>query len=140
MVLTPHYPLSSALQAIMKLYDAQDEGTPPPRATAMQALRDIELRLEPIPQERLQQILARFFLHYGLSGEHIFLHYQQALQPYPEDLLCAAYHWILRHHAPAPAPAPADFLSFMQPAFLHRQSLARALARYVQQLEQEENA
>jgi len=135
MVLLPIHSPCEALQLLAPLLrdDAetlpQRQVSPHLRPAIEQALATVEARLQPISKEYLRQILARFFLHYGKDiRPHEFAYYQHALQRYPEDLVCAGYQYLLRHHFSPKAPLADDFVAFIQPEFLHREALQRKLA------------
>jgi len=86
-------------------------------------LEAIEAQLAPVPLDRLKQVVARLMIHFPLVGEHhhrFFNYYLACLKPYPEDLLCAAYQHVLRHHSAGGTPKIADFLAFMDPEMNHR--------------------
>ncbi|MDE3016958.1 MAG: hypothetical protein KGI29_08595 [Pseudomonadota bacterium] len=84
--------------------------------------------LAPVSRERLKQIVSRLLLHFrcpeGEKQHRLFGRYSTALQHYPEDLLCAAYHHTLCHHT-GELPKIDDFISFMEPEMNHRRSLVR---------------
>ena len=75
-------------------------------------------------KELLEQLYSRLCFHCGVSPErysHKRARFIASLLPYPDDLLCAAYHYISHHLSPARVPTEADFIAFMQPEFQRRQ-------------------
>jgi hypothetical protein len=80
--------------------------------------------LSAIPQDRLDQIMARLQLHFPkLSGT-----IEDALGDYPEDLVCAAYRHLLTHHRSPVPPGVSDFIAFMEPEMTARRR--NALRKY----------
>lgn len=77
-------------------------------------------------RDMLQQIFIRMCFHYGLTlegSEPKRNYFIASLLAYPEDLICAAYHYILHHPSPQNFPTPEDFITFMQPEFERRQRM-----------------
>lgn len=94
-------------------------------------LPPIKRRHEAAPIELcfLERLLKRLFLHYRIPQEasaRIHSQYREALQHYPEDLICAAYQHIVQNHALTTLPKPEAFLAFMQPEY-QRRAYATAL-------------
>lgn len=75
-------------------------------------------------RELLHQIFTRLCFHYGLDIEGSDTkrnYFIASLMSYPDDLVCAAYHHLLKHPSPQHFPTPEDFILFMQPEFHRRQ-------------------
>lgn len=80
-----------------------------------------EIKLTPVPMDRLRQIIARLFMHYRCdeNGERaIKQRYMNVLKHYPEDLLCAAYIHVVKHSGVM--PEPCDLIAFMEPEMQYR--------------------
>ena len=73
----------------------------------------------------LDRIYSRLCFHCGAAPErhtHRRARFIGSLLEYPDDLLCAAYHYISRHLTPAHVPSEAEFIAFMAPEFHRRQT------------------
>jgi len=108
------------------------------------AVIEIEAQLAAVSEERLQQIISRLMLHFPLSNagnrHHISNDYFEMLFEYPEDLLCAAYQHVLKHHKCDFLPRIADLVAFMEPEMMRRKSVERRLEILLQRIEAEVDA
>jgi hypothetical protein len=71
----------------------------------------------------LHQIFCRLCFHAGLipeQHEDRRERFISGLFCYPEDLICAAYHYILYHAKQPSLPSEDDFIRFMTPEFARR--------------------
>ena len=111
------------------------------RSTIEQALYEIEAQLSSVPLTGLKQIISRLMLHFpcpaGEKQERICNDYTEMLCDFPEDLLCAAYQHILKHHKYHTLPKIADLLTFMEPELGRRRTIKRKLDILLQQTETE---
>jgi len=72
----------------------------------------------------LHQIFSRLCFHSGATPEQHAdkrEHFIARLFSYPEDLICAAYHYSVRHAKPSHIPSEEEFIAFMAPEFTRRQ-------------------
>lgn len=76
----------------------------------------------------LQQIYTRLCFHAGANPER-FNHKRERfianLIAYPEDLLCAAYYYVMAHLTPLRLPSEEEFISFMGPEYSRRNHLCK---------------
>lgn len=108
------------------------------RTRTQAALVEIEARLRPVSQERLSQIVSRLMLHFcsGDKNHRVFSDYCAMLAEFPEDLLCAAYQHVLKHHKYNNLPKIADLIAVIDPELTHRRTLKRKLEWLMQQAEE----
>ena len=106
------------------------------------ALEEIDAQLLPATMERIKQIITRLMMHFpapaGELKQSIFSDYAAMLQGYPEDLLCAAYQHVMKHHKYNSLPKIADLLSFMEPEMNQRRATRKKLEILQQQTSNEE--
>jgi len=72
----------------------------------------------------LHQIFSRLCFHRGIAPEQMEAkrtRFISSLACYPEDLLCAAYYYILKHATPSYYPSEEEFILFMAPEYHRRQ-------------------
>lgn len=104
-----------------------------------QTLHEIETRLAPVSTERLRQIISRLMLHFpcppGDKQHRLFAEYSDTLKDFPEDLVCAAYQHVLKHHQLSTLPRIADLLAFMEPEMSHRRRQHQALLYQMERVE-----
>jgi len=101
------------------------------------AIHEIEAQLAPVPEERLKQVISRLMLHFPCpiseKQHRVFADYSDMLREFPEDLLCAAYQHVLKHHKYYTLPKIADIIAFMEPEINHRRTKHRKLTILLQQ-------
>lgn len=74
-------------------------------------------------QQTLKQIFCRLCFHTGFdpkAREGECRRFVEALAPYPEDLICAAYHHLMRHPEETHLHMECDFIDFMAPEYARR--------------------
>lgn len=72
----------------------------------------------------LKQIFGRLCFHTGFDAEareEDCQRFVNTLAPYPEDLICAAYHHLMRHPEETHLHMENDFIDFMAPEYARRQ-------------------
>lgn len=103
------------------------------------ALAEAEGLIIPILPERLHQLLTRLFMHFPLlqpeMQQCLMINYIQTLKEYPEDLLCAAYHHVSRHHEHQTIPKLADIVAFIEPEFVFRHEQKRKIETLIRKIE-----
>lgn len=107
------------------------------------ATTEVEALLAPVKSERAVQIISRLMLHFpcteGQKESRVRSDYAMMLSECPEDLLCAAYQHILKHHKYNTLPKIADFQAFIEPELNYRRALKRKLSILQSQLETQPN-
>lgn len=76
-------------------------------------------------RDLLHRIYSRLCFHCAVVPERYApqrMKFIETLLPYPEDLICAAYHHLIRHRCVM--PTHQDFIDFMEPEFTRRQKEA----------------
>jgi hypothetical protein len=148
----PIYNKSDALEDLAHLLDDNSYFLPhgakriPPnmRCQVELAKQEVDNRLSPIAPERLSQIVSRLMLHFSTTPEkkwqYVYADYCDMLKGFPEDLLCAAYQHVLKHHKSNSLPRIADLVSIIDPEVLHRRTQRHKLLWLLQQLDVEVEA
>jgi len=134
----------SALNPILddtQYFQGKNRLSPALRPQIEQAIEEIENQLVPASQDRVEQIVLRLMLHFpSFPEEHktrLCGDYTSMLQNFPEDMLCAAYQYVLKHHQSNALPRIADFLAFMEPEVERRKIIRQKLAVLLEQTTEE---
>ena len=113
------------------LHRSEHRASPSLRPQVEAALVEMEAQLTPATPLRIYQIVQRLMLHFSCAAgerkESVCADYAAMLADYPEDLLCAAYQHILKHHKYNSLPKIADLLAFMEPEMAYRRTQRRKL-------------
>ena len=152
MNITKNYPPKGALEALNPLLmDARYylcrsdyRASPTLLPQIEQAIEEIDMQLAAAPLECIKQIVARLMLHFpgdpNQKHNSIGADYTLMLQGYPEDLLCAAYQNVLKHHKQNSLPKIADLLNFMEPEIGRRRAVRHKLEILQKQIQKEVSA
>ena len=152
MIIATNYPSKGALEALTPvlhdpryfIHRTEYHVSPQLRPQIEAAIEEIDAQLAPAPAERIEQIVMRLMLHFptpsGTDKHRLCTDYADMLQDFPEDMLCAAYQHVLKHHKYHTLPKIADLLAFMEPEITRRRTVRRKLDILHKQTQVEELA
>lgn len=102
------------------------------------AYDEMKYRLQPVDHARIKQIISRLFMHFppppNISLPSLMLEYCEALQSYPEDLLCAAYQHVVMHYKHPSLPRAEQLVAIMEPELIYRRAMLHRLENTLLQL------
>ncbi|MDX1974439.1 MAG: hypothetical protein SFT92_02060 [Rickettsiales bacterium] len=103
------------------------------------AVEESDAMIQAASESFVQQIVQRLMTHFPPSSreaeQRLTEDYIQMLRDYPEDLLAAAYHHVLKHHKYNNLPKIADLTIVMEPEMMHRKSIRNRLEILLRQTE-----
>lgn len=89
------------------------------------AITEVEAQLNPVSEPVLKQIVIRLMLHFNLHAQdkhhRLTPGYMDMLKHYPEDLVCAGYHHLMRHCL-CETGWISELIAFMEPEIRFRRT------------------